>query len=58
MEEIAKINQSIYEDMQKYFKIDDFYETGINISRVEVILEPSEMPKIVITKLPISEVFK
>ena len=58
MKSIEEINKAIYEDMQKYFKIDDFYETGINISKVEVIIEPNEMPKIIITKLPVSEVFK
>lgn len=58
MKTLEEINKKIYEDLQKYFNIDDFYETGINISRVQVELTPDEMPKIIITKLLNSDVFK
>ena len=58
MKTLEEINKKIYEDLQKYFNIDDFYESGINISRVQVELTPDEMPKIIITKLLKSDVFK
>lgn len=58
MKTLEEINKKIYEDLQKYFNIDDFYESGINISRVQVELGPDEMPKIIITKLLNSDVFK
>ncbi len=58
MKTLEEINKKIYEDLQKYFNIDDFYESGINISRVQVELTPDEMPKIIITKLLNSDVFK
>ena len=58
MKTLEEINKKIYEDLQKYFNIDDFYETGINISRVQVELTPDGMHKIIITKLLNSDVFK
>ncbi len=58
MKTLEEINKKIYEDLQKYFNIDDFYESGISVSRVQVELTPDEMPKIIITKLLNSDVFK
>ena len=58
MKTLEEINKKIYEDLQKYFNIDDFYESGINILRVQLELTPDEMPKIIITKLLNSDVFK
>lgn len=58
MKTLEEINKKIYEDLQKYFNIDDLYESGISISRVQVELTPDEMPKIIITKLLNSDVFK